>query len=417
MAKTWLIRIILGVVALEFALSIISLMRAPNEGQWDFRTYYSAAKVAAAGQDPYDFEVLEKTSGTGFYCAYPPAALWFYRLFLSFDYEVAARLFLFLKCGLLLGLMAIWTGVFLRGESKALFFLFCLLAFNRTISLDLAAGNISILEQFLIWAAFAFYVKRRFPLFCLLIVLAASVKMLPILFLFLVLAADDKRKYAYFGASAAAFFLYLSVQYVLGPRMFMAFLKGASRTLEEGGIIAPSTLAFLREASEGLAARLGIALPVGAEWILFGLAALAVLSISSAACFALRSADTADRGTSMIFFACAVYAIIHPRFKDYSFILLLVPSYAVMKRTKISGAFPFLFLLSVLPVPLLLPTGAFSLRSLFWNHYPLLIAYGVWAMYVFEFFGSGRVRPGTQGPNGAGARPPARAGDRLRREG
>ncbi len=390
MNKHWVKGFFLGFLSLYFLFIIMNLMDQSIRYQWDFRTYYHAAKIFAAGQNPYDVNVLEKTSRTGLRWVYPPAVLFFYRPFLAFDYDLAARLFLLLKCGLLIGLIIIWVKEFLKDEADAFFYVFCLLAFNCAIFLDLAAGNISIIEQFLIWLAFYFYLSRRLSLFCIFIVLAATAKMMPIFFLFLLLILDEKKKYVYFSVSVAIFLFYLSAQYIIAPEMFLDFVKGASLTLAEGGIIAPSTLALIRDSLSELTARTGTAVPRLAAPILFSLAVMVIVLISLGACFVSKSVMSQDWEKRMIFLACLVYAIIHPRFKDYSFILLLAPAYFIMKRSSFSRIFPFWFILAVIsnigtPLP-----GLSSVRSLFWSYYPLLIAYGTWALYLHEFFTSAR---------------------------
>jgi hypothetical protein len=59
--------------------------------------------------------------------------------------------------------------------------------------IDLGVGNISSLEQRLMWLAFFFYLQRRLLLFSIFILMAATFKLVPVLFLFLLLLSNEKK--------------------------------------------------------------------------------------------------------------------------------------------------------------------------------------------------------------------------------
>ena len=83
---------------------------------------------------------------------------------------------------------------------------------------------------------------------------------------------------------------------------------------------------------------------------------------------------------------CLVYALIHPRFKDYAHMLLLPPAYYMIRNTRFTPAVPFIFFLSILVYPPFIVPGTEIIFSFFWKYYPLMIVYAIWGMYLHEIF-------------------------------
>jgi hypothetical protein len=71
------------------------------------------------------------------------------------------------------------------------------------------------------------------------------------------------------------------------------------------------------------------------------------------------------------------------------YLLLIVPSYHVIKNTRFTRLAPFLFILFILSADRLhLPIFS-SFMSLIWAYYPLMIAYCVWGILLYEIFSFG----------------------------
>jgi hypothetical protein len=80
--------------------------------------------------------------------------------------------------------------------------------------------------------------------------------------------------------------------------------------------------------------------------------------------------------------ACLTYALVMPRFQDYQWILLIVPTYLIMLQLDFVRAYPVIFIFAVLSAAhQMLPGSAFVFEVL-WNYYPLVVALTVWALYV-----------------------------------
>lgn len=379
-------KIFVGLLMLYFIYCVYYLFVYSQVYQWDFRMQYHAAKLFAEGKNPYDLEALKAATGNALWYAYPPATLWFYRLFTLTEYNTAYNIFLLLKTGMIIGLVLLWRMKFVGRRSGAGFYLFCLLAFNSAIFLDMRAGNINMFEELMLWLGFYFFLECRPLPFCCFILLGASFKMTPLVFLGLLLFMDNKKKNLYFFGSCIAFLCYLLIQYAVVPEMFRSFLTGATNTLSEEGIYCPSTLLILREAFELLTKATGIAVPEAFQLGLYYVVAAAIILVSRRAYFALESLKTEDKGKIILFLACLVYALIHPRLKDYACVLLIVPSYFIINRTGYSKIYPFLFVLAIFSAENITLPGLQIIYTFMWTYYPLVIAYLMWSLYLYEIF-------------------------------
>lgn len=391
-------RVVGPLLLLAYFISLVLHISAQSaQYQWDFRTHCKAAEIFAAGSDPYDPDILLGQKDASFLYTYPPLTLFFYALFNQTDDNTAFHAFLLVKCVLLIGLVIFWRNAFLGPAGDSLFFLFCLLVFNSAVFADLIAGNINLVEQILLWAAFFCFLKQRFALFCLFVVLAASFKMTPIFFIVLLLTSDHPKKYHFFGYAGAIFLAYLAVQYLIYPDMFMGFVRNALTVVGESGTVGPSTEKFVKEIFALLSQLIGPVSPVVVSAVIIALAALVVF-LSGRAYFLLKGnrCDRPDGDKMILFMVCLVYALIHPRFKDYAYMLLIVPSYYIMKTTRLKKAFPFLFVLSVLAAPHLMLPGFDFLSAIVWRYFPLMIAYMIWGLYLYEIFAASKseVSPG-----------------------
>jgi hypothetical protein len=97
-----------------------------------------------------------------------------------------------------------------------------------------------------------------------------------------------------------------------------------------------------------------------------------------------------------VFLVCLVYALIHPRFKDYAYILLIVPAYYIIMSNRFTKANPFVFFLAALVYPPFIIPGTEIIFMFFWKYYPLIVAYVIWGMYLYEIFSFGKTPlPGT----------------------
>lgn len=374
MRKYW-IWILAGLYLL--AVSIYVILN-PDRLQWDFKTYYYAGLAYSRGADPYILNSLSTLAGEeiGFPFAYPPVTLPVFRLFsLWFDYSAAYVVYLVLKLFALAALVRLWTRHFLSDHLRELFPIILIFGFSGAIYLDIVAGNISIFEQLGLWAAFWALRKQRVVLFGGLVALVACFKLTPILFLLLPLLLGEGRRWK---EPAMAFTGWLVLQiggFVLQPELYANFLTLASK-LDERMPHNPSTLALIRDAGQWVNEKV-MALPGWLPIVLFALVVLAVTWMTWR-----RLKDRGDIWQYRLYLICLAYAVIVPRFKNYSFILLLVPAYvmiinAFQQRTNLGMI--LLLLAASVPLPFGLSGPA---SSLIWGYYPILLTMLLWWLSI-----------------------------------
>ena len=373
-----------------FITLVLHISANSDHYQWDFRTHRKAGEIFASGLDPYDPDTLFPKTRTTFLYNYPPVTLYFYRFLAQFDYKSAYHIFLIAKCILLIGLIYFWKREFLKTNANFLFGLFCLLAFNSAVYRDLIAGNINLLEQVFLWLAFFFYIKQRLLLFCVFCLLAASFKMTPSFFLVLLLLADDKKKYHYFVGSGVAFFTYLLVQFIIVPDMSISAFRNAFAVVSERGMVVPSTFTFLSDVFKWVSNNVGVTTPQAIQFAVLIVFVTAVVLLTYKAYVRLNSLSVENRPMIDVFLVCLVYALIHPRLKDYAYILLIVPSFYIIMNGRFTKVNPFIFFLAILAYSPFIVPGTELIFTFFWNYYALFVAYAIWAMYLNEIFSAGK---------------------------
>ena len=382
---------IFGVIGLILLLAyfitlLLHISANVDHYQWDFRTHRKAGEIFASGQDPYDPKILFPQAKTSFLYNYPPVTLYFYRFLASFDYPSSFHIFLIAKCILLIGLIYFWKREFLKTNANFLFGLFCLLAFNSAVYRDLIAGNINLLEQVFLWLAFFFYIKQRLILFCTFCLLAASFKMTPSFFLVLLLLADDRKKYHYFVGAGLAFFVYLLVQFFIVPAMSISAFKNAFTVVSERGSIVPSTFTFISDVFKWISDNMGVVTPRAIQFAVLLVPVTAVVFFTYKAYVRLNTLDVENRPMINVFLVCLVYALIHPRLKDYAYILLIVPAFYIIMNSRFTKVNPFVFFLVIVAFPPFIVPGTELIFTFFWNYYTLFVAYAIWGMYLNEIF-------------------------------
>jgi len=317
-----------GTAALVIVLIYACYTVITKDKQWDFRTYYHAAKAHQAELDPYVIENLNAVSDEEITLdyVYPPVTLYFFAPFLMFDFPTAYYLFFALKLIALVLLVRIWYRRFLPEKTLAIILLVLVaFAFRETIIRDIYAGNISIFEQLLIWAAAPLFLDRKIAGYCLLIGLAAIFKFALVLLLLLPLIDRDRKATWWVVGTGVTVAGVGIVSYFASPLLMEGFLANVS-TLDIGGHADQTSLAVIKEiliwlsgATGGEFVRLATAFHIA-----FALFLLAV-TVRIA-----RGSDFRSNRLAFLVLCLFLYALIMPRLKDYSYILLIIPSFYVV---------------------------------------------------------------------------------------
>ena len=349
--------------------------------QPDFRVYYDAVASWQQGLNPYEPSALAGTgSATGpRRYVYPPLSLALFAPVTLLEFDHAYQLFLGLKFMLVVVLLILWWRILELGHDPV-FPIFCLLAFNGTIYLDVVSGNVSLVEQALLWAAFACFVRGRLVPFCVLVVAASVFKITPLVFLLLLVTTEHRRRYACLLGSLVGFLAIQTPAFVVAPSFLPAYVRNL-RQLDETGIVNPSTAALLESVSRLVGDTVGYPIGPPLRWALLVGMAAAVLVVSRRSYLALRGRPPLERAWQTVFLACFTYALLLPRFKDYSFILLIAPAYSVILSAP-PGATRFaLSVLAALSARHVMLPGLTHVVGLVWDYYPLGLAYAFWGLH------------------------------------
>jgi len=371
-------------LSLVFIVAISRILIYRDNYQWDFRAEYYSAKAYLAGLNPYDINAVSRINkNVLFPTAHSPVNLFFFLFFAQFDYQTAYFLYLILKCALLFLLIRLWRSRFLDSQVDIIFYLLCAFAFNCAIYLDLRSGNISILEQSVIWLALFYYLKGRLIPFCALIIFISTFKMQPILLLSLLLFTENRKKYAYLLGSLAVFGFVFLVLYLFDPLLLRNFITSALATTKQidcgidNPIDTPSTLIFMRGLAQSLSRATGITLFNKIYWLAYLSVITVVILLSLRAYSYIKRWNIPDKKKWIVFLTLLVYVLVVVRLKDFSYIILIVPTYFIITRITCINAYVPLFLLTVVP--------SFDMPWRFiGNYYPLLTAYLIWILYLYE---------------------------------
>ncbi|MBI4558706.1 MAG: DUF2029 domain-containing protein [Candidatus Hydrogenedentes bacterium] len=375
-------------VGLYFLAVIGKIALTPQDFQVDILTYYYAAEAHSKSLNPYDKEVLTELAGRPVHLKYyyPPLILYLFKLLTLFSYSGAYYLYLALKVAVLCGLFWVWERKYLDTKWDGLFFLLCLFGFNYTIYCDLSTANVSLFEELLLWLAFAAFVQGRFQRFGILVACTAMFKLLPLFFLVLLLRTDDPRRWRYLVQSGAFFGLYLGISALVEPKLFLEFvasLTGLTGGLGRTGEVAnPATWPLIQEVFRVVGEKGGVVVPRIIQAGLFAVAVVGVIVITWWAGEKARGFEAIERRKWQVCLACFVFALIIPRFMNYSYILLLAPTYFLLQRLGRVSAYLMVLLLMLVSTSPYRPPGFNLLVSELSGYHPLFVAYVLWALAV-----------------------------------
>lgn len=379
------IQIALAVVVVLYAAYLInSLSKNTADFQWDFKSYYYATTAHSLDNNPYEVASLTEVAGHevlfGFY--YNPILLWFFKPFTLFSLDTALQIWLFLKVFFIAFTIYIWRRYFVPDIPLGIFALFVLMAFDATIFWDFKTGNITIFEQVILWSGLFAFLRGRLILFSLLIILASLIKVSPLFFLILIPLSDIRGKWWYtLGAFLATVVIYLCI-YLTNPELFQSFVTLMRGLYESAQFYNYSTLSIIDYFQKS-----ATAIPLGESpaemtYAIYAVVVLAFVFITLWVMHVRNRLIPAIDRKLLIIIACILYAIILPRFKCYSYIILIIPSLFMIREYFASRANPYLIFLFLLPVAFPMPSE--HIYQFLSTLYPLYLAYFVWVLCIIK---------------------------------
>jgi Glycosyltransferase family 87 len=362
-----------------FALSpLVNIALAPDHFQWDLRVFYSAGMTFEKGYNPYDkaqSNVVFPAAGEFFY---PPLTLTLSRALTPLPYEMVYLLWLGLKLSTLIMLFVIWHKGFEPLNSSYPLVLFFLLAYGSTIYRDVAAGNISIFEQFGLWLGFFFLIRKQYLLFGICVAVISQFKLQPIVFLCLLLVIEERAKWLEFVVSLAFFLAMLSLNFLIYPALTSAFIArivilAGGRHPDEVGALNPSLLALIRDGTSFLSKRT-YQLPWFVDTVAYLVAVSSILFSFLYFFLTYRQRHPNYDVRRLVYAACFVYSVTAARMKDYSYIICLLPTLSILRRRKDELDLVPIVAVLVLAAPITYVPYLGRLSGYFYTYLPLLAA-------------------------------------------
>jgi len=351
----------------------------------DLNITVSCARVLAGGGDPYAQDLV--IDGVTYPCLYPPLAFDMFRpLTALVDYAPAfgARAWSAFQVLLFLIMLYIWRSRFLAPGVEAARLAFALTAFGGPLFVVLHSGNAATVEQVLLWSAFALYAAGHDAAFVAAIALAAQFKLQPAVFLVLVLLRP-KPNWRAFAAGGAAMLLLFGLNEAIHPGLLASMRARMTNPAEgwpyERGPNNCSVLGFVQHALETAWADRSAAnvwsRRLFVPWALF--VAAATVAALRRVWAAAQDENAARRATVLL--ACAAYALLAPRFKDYAYFLLIPPALVALESGIPNGLRAAIVILALLnstkAAALNLGMGQWALLAGYFKLYAAVLVWGV----------------------------------------
>lgn len=321
------------------AVLLLSLAAAAfvrvGRAQWDLRVYLECSRALASGADPYASEPLIDNSR--FQCLYPPAVMDLYRPFGAASRALGGageRLWAALKVLSLAGMLLLWRRWILRPGPDLPRLLAAAALYGGPFWSDFVSGNAGSFEHLLLWAGLAAFVAGRDLLFAALIAAAAQPKLMPVALLPLALASPRPSlgAAAFGGALAAGLF---SVNELAHPGLTRAFFRHLADPLQawhyERGPNNCSLYALVHHAVETATGVRAIATSWAGRVHAAGALAVSLVTALSLRSLLRGPGEEEDKRRRAMLLYCAAYALVVPRLKDYSFLLLIPPTIAALE--------------------------------------------------------------------------------------
>lgn len=322
---------ILSVLGILFCLYLVFrwVQFAVSPMPQDFHIYYFSGKAYSQDLNPYNpYNTVRQEAGnlTRFPFVYPPYTLPLLKQLTHWEWPTSARIFLILKTILFTLTVLIWRRLLPQMSPHTTVQLLALISigFYECVFRDFRHGNISSFEQFFMWmAALSIFAKRYF-LYATFVFIACYCKLALIPFMGLLLFIPQRKGWLPFIAGLGAFLALHGFSFYFQNDYYQQFWSYATG-LSETGPGNPSLMMFSRA--------------VFAKWSLPLANGIYVLTAAAISLFFLfrfwpkkDQEESSEKNLDLFVGYCLLYAIVMPRFKEYSYILLIFPTLWVFYR-------------------------------------------------------------------------------------
>lgn len=278
-------------------------------------------------------------------------------------------------------MIVIWSRVLQVRLTEPLWTLFLFFAYSSTIFIDCASGNIVVVEQWLLWIGLAALLKKQYAVFVIGVVAASLFKFTPIVLLVMCLWIPDRHRHRYLTAGVAAFSGLLLVTYLISPALTTAFFRH-SFTIDERGTTNPALLALVRDAAALFTQLFGIVIYPTIQTVIYTALAIVILVPTWATIRRIIQTEAVNRVELILYLVILTWAITAPRFKNYAYILAIVPTYYVATHSTYVPISVALLIIACLTTNTWMTRPEIS--ALVWSYSSWFTAFGAWALFVYE---------------------------------
>lgn len=320
---------------------------------WDFETYLYASGAASVGRNPYDVKALEEIAGrpVGMPFLYPPMALPLFLPFLGMNLFYASVVWLAIKVVAFLALFHVWRKHLIPEVPSYILAPAAALAFNGAVVWDLKTGNVTILQDLLLWLGFIAFIHGRRVQAAAGMLASALFKLTPAVFLVvLILPIKDRRPSWRILLAALGFLLASTLVVPLIGMPWAPWFRHAFDVAGPVGIANPSFVSFatgLYSYSQGLTLA-----PKALTGLWLAYAALVLLV--SVPCLARARSERDPK--LWVLTLTVLFVLLHPRPMAYGYLLAIPAALALLPgsndprrlaiRTAVICVAPFIGLLT-----------------------------------------------------------------------
>ena len=360
------------VCILFLSISIKGIFEDLDAVGWDFLVYYNTSIAFAKGINPYSMSETVQEIGFSFLpYKYSPISLYLFKVFNLWSYYDSLQIYMVLKTFIWFLTISIWTiYVFQDYKLKTFLILITTFGFNKAALLDFNAGNISIFEVFAITIAVIFLLRNNIIIYCLIIAFLALFKVQIIALIFISLINfERKRVYITISFLFICTILFL-LYYYCEPLITQAYIDQIYNSMQDKGSPSPNfgVLLLINQFVNPFLNKI-----IDFKYWNYIIYFCWINLIALLTFLVFKKTKTKVTNMILITYSIFAYALIIPRFQDYTFTFLFVPALYV-----IHYCFSNYVVKSL--VCLVICTG-------FLGYYqPVIVVLGLFAMYLLFFY-------------------------------
>lgn len=228
--------------------------------------------------------------------------------------------------------------------------------------------------------------EKRYGFFTFFIILASLFKIISIFFLLMLFFTGSKNKIIYFITGLFVMVLILFFSFLKDPVFFKSYLTNLF-LLDERGYINPSILPMIKDIFEILGKKLKSNYVVYFSYVAYFFWVF-ILSIFTFVCIKeiqnIKTDDEWEKNRLFLFFIICFYTVVSPRFKEYSYIIMLLPAAFIILNTNMNIIKYILFFIFILSKEMFVPDINKIYQKLLWPYYQFWLALLSFVLYIFH---------------------------------